>query len=268
MDKSTSNINIVIEHILNLIKNGTFTAGSRIPSENYLSTQFDISRTTVREALKILQYIGLLSSTQGSGYHVNNDLYKPLRTLIRLLFKIQEFTYKDIRDIREALELKSFLLIKETSVDIKDIDELNSYINKMSNKLFAVDADISFHQKLAQLSGNTLIVNINMILTEISEKYILIPWDNIDDDDMNRLIKVHQEIVNALSSPIYSTSNFIKQNPISKHYSNADQILKKHKKINSIVSLSSLSSDLETAGYNTKQISEILFFIKNQDKKW
>lgn len=60
----------VYDQLYELIKNGTFPPGSRLPSETALSAQLEVSRMTLRKALALLQEDGMAKNVQGVGHFV------------------------------------------------------------------------------------------------------------------------------------------------------------------------------------------------------
>lgn len=60
----------IYDQLYELIQNGTYPAGSQLPSEAALSTQMDVSRMTLRKALTLLQEDGLTKNVQGVGHFV------------------------------------------------------------------------------------------------------------------------------------------------------------------------------------------------------
>lgn len=60
----------VINQILSLIKGGTRKSGERLPSGNELSKYFQVSRNSIREALKVLDHFKIISSKAGTGTFV------------------------------------------------------------------------------------------------------------------------------------------------------------------------------------------------------
>lgn len=259
--------NSIIKYILDLIKNGTCTVNNCIPSENSLAELFGVPRSTVRESLKALQYIGILKSTKGLGYSVNNAMEEPLSLLAKLLLSTKKYTYKDISEIREALEIKAYLLIKKREIKKDDIDFLNQCIDNMLKRIDTVDADIKFHQKIAQLSNNNLIITITKLLSEISKQYITVPWDNIDDQELHELTNIHKSIVNSLVNQENNSGNVILPNPISKHYCKTDSIIAKYEELDAHVSLPSFSKNLKSAGFSSVEIDKILKIARQEDIK-
>ena len=61
---------IIIDDIKSMILRGELKQGDRVPSERELAEKFNVSRVPIREALKILEYMGIIDSTQGDGTYV------------------------------------------------------------------------------------------------------------------------------------------------------------------------------------------------------
>ena len=62
----------VIDNIRQMIADGELQAGQKLPSERELAEKFNVSRVPIREALKILEYMGVLDSSPGDGTYVKN----------------------------------------------------------------------------------------------------------------------------------------------------------------------------------------------------
>ena len=62
----------VIEGIKDMIARGELKSGEKLPSERELAGRFNVSRVPIREALKILEYMGVLDSSRGDGTYVKN----------------------------------------------------------------------------------------------------------------------------------------------------------------------------------------------------
>lgn len=253
----------VINYIIARIKDETYGEGEKLPSEQELANMLSVNRTSVREALKTLQYLKLLNSTKGSGYTTSKSFEESLCYTLQLVFDIFRYTYYDISNIREGLELKTFLLIQNSNISKADLDLLNSYIDNMENGISPVENDINFHLKLSELSNNNLIHRISLALSRISEKYILVPWENMNEEDKSQLIKSHKEIVNTLNTP---TGNIISDNPITRHYELADNIVNKTCNIHDDIIGQKSLNDLINSGMTEDQICNIIKRLRTQNK--
>lgn len=252
----------VINYIIEKIENQTYKEGSKLPSEQNLSDILSVSRNSVREALKTLQYLKLINSTKGSGYTISDSLEESMGYILNLIFNIFHYTYFDISNIREGLELKSFLLIQKSKVTNEDIKQLNTYIDNMEQGVSPVENDLNFHLKLSKLSGNNLIYRMTLALSKISEKYILIPWDDMDKNgkDYKNLIEAHRQIVEQLTI----SSNIVNINPVTSHYQLADQIISKSHSLDEYVALGNKSlNELLNYGMTEDEICKIINEIRN-----
>lgn len=63
----------VKQQLEDMIKEGTFKSGDKLPSEPLLAKEFQVSRSTLREAIKLLQRQGILTSKNGNGTYVNKN---------------------------------------------------------------------------------------------------------------------------------------------------------------------------------------------------
>ena len=70
MQKERREYSRVVDHIYTLIETGQLTVGSRLPAERALAEELCAGRNSVREALRMLENIGLVESRQGSGNYI------------------------------------------------------------------------------------------------------------------------------------------------------------------------------------------------------
>lgn len=73
--------------LLRRIINGTYAAGIRLPTERELSQEFGVTRNVIREALKRIEALGLISIRQGSGIFVKQDRKSEIDLVYLFLFK-------------------------------------------------------------------------------------------------------------------------------------------------------------------------------------
>lgn len=71
---STKSYRVIVDYLQRCIENGQYRTGQKLPSEKELSKMFGASRSSVREALSALEYVGLLEVRSGSGYYVSGNV--------------------------------------------------------------------------------------------------------------------------------------------------------------------------------------------------
>ena len=94
----------VIDNIKGMIIRGELKQGEKIPSERELAERFNVSRVPIREALKILEYMGILDSTQGDGTYVRNFTVPDLIERMNFAVIGTADTIMDLLELRINLE--------------------------------------------------------------------------------------------------------------------------------------------------------------------
>lgn len=257
MKKKETASDTVKEYIFKLLESQQLVVGSRLPTETQLSNILNISRSSVREALQALKGIGLVESSQGSGYTIISNTKKSFSDSLRAMMAIKNIKLTDISQIREALEVKAAELAIKRGITQDNISYLNECIDNMesisrTDPPQATEHDIAFHRKVAELSGNEFLTSFIMALSEFSNRYILISWDNVDSDERQKLIETHRNIIKHLETG--DKTNAIEE--ITRHYGIADDIIKHHMDAqnNPRQSAEQLLEMLYAEGFTTEQI--------------
>ena len=90
----------VIDYIESNILDGHFEVGDKLPSERELSQMLSVSRNSVREGIRILEVIGVISSQHGIGNYIADHFDKTLVQVMTMMYALEKMTYNEIRDFR------------------------------------------------------------------------------------------------------------------------------------------------------------------------
>lgn len=167
-----SAVDLVLEQMKSLIKNGVWEVGHRIPSESELADMFAVNRLTVRLALQKLNIFGLVQTRVGEGTFVTEFSF------IGYIRQVSEFyeqdVFDDIADFREAVELHCCALAMKRATK-KELAELNKLLieheriqkqldDDLSDDNFTeeiyleiVDVDLRFHEYICIMAKNSLL---------------------------------------------------------------------------------------------------------------
>lgn len=147
--------------------------GDQLPTEGELMSIFAVSRSTIRESLKVLSALGLVVRRSG-GTFVNNTVNDCLVEPLHIMLDLEVASVSDLLEMRALLELDVISLVAEKISD-ESIRELERYVWQMQNP-DASDSDfqkidIQFHRRLAEATGNAILVElICSVRNVISEK--------------------------------------------------------------------------------------------------
>jgi Transcriptional regulators len=181
----TSITDSIVEQIKEMVIESKILPGDKLPSERELATRLLVSRPTVREAMKSLQYMGIVEIRSGSGTYLNSENDVVLDYFQKKqIFK--KFELSEMIEIRKVIEVDAAGLAAErrTAKDIVKLKEL--YEATIDEKLDAtahINADFSFHIALAEATQNRflyqmlnlirdLLVDLNYELIQIEKQVV------------------------------------------------------------------------------------------------
>jgi len=196
----------IIKQIRALIKSGDVKPGDKLPSERKLAEILGVSRGQVREALRKLEFYGILKTLPQSGTVVAGIGIVALEGLISDVLVINESDFRSLVETRVILEKQAAHLaaMRRTSEDIAVMTKaLKAYELKVKNDESAIEEDLLFHIKIAEASKNTVLKSLMMIITpDIVKSFrsLKVCYKRIN----SQTIDEHYEILNHI----------IDQNPI------------------------------------------------------
>lgn len=162
--QSTRVFERVAEQIEKRILDGELRSGDRLPTEREMAEQFQVSRTAVREAMKMLAQKGLVDMRPGRGTIVIDGSREAMENSIGLLMKMKlgEVGGSDnLVEVRAILEIEIAALAAARATE-KEIAAMREAIRVMDENLDNADGfitgDNSFHEALAQATQNALIL--------------------------------------------------------------------------------------------------------------
>lgn len=174
---------LVLDWLEEQLRSGSIRVGDKLPSERLLAEQFEISRASVREAVRILDAMGLVRSSTGSGPSsgavVISEASKALSWALRMHIATSSLPVRDIVQTRLLLESQSArdaaqnreCADRETILDAAEelLDAMDD--PSMSSQDFH-EHDSRFHILLTSLAGNVVVETIMGSLHQATVGYI------------------------------------------------------------------------------------------------
>ncbi len=192
---------LVAQRLVNLLSVGVLKPGDKLPAERDLAHQLNVSRTTVREALKLLTLSGLLEARRGDGTYVCQDFTSFLSHQIEWPVLLSASEVDMIVEVREGLEAKAARLAAERATR-QDIGRLAVFRQMQEMEVTDVervtDLDLEFHDAVACASHNELLCRVMSSLQNILRQYIAL--SNQMTHEPETTIAEHQAIYAAIAS--------------------------------------------------------------------
>ena len=160
----------IADRIRLLILDGTMPPGRPLPSERTLAVRFGVSRGSIRDALRMLETIGLLDTRHGQGTFPKeltvDRLVAPLASVLTFRPDLQD----ELHDVRRMFEpaVASAAAARATDEDVADLHRvLEAQRRKLKAGRSAIVEDTAFHASLARATRNRVVVRIMETLNNL-----------------------------------------------------------------------------------------------------
>ncbi len=160
----------IVERIRQWLLKGYLKEGDLLPSERELAQLFDVSRVPVREALKILEFLGVVQRFRGKGVFVKNININQVLNKIGFLVLDSQHGLHDLFEAREAIENQAARLAAKrcTAEDLGAMeDSLLEMERNIQMKKDVTDASLRFHSAVIAATRNDVLIKVNEFLREL-----------------------------------------------------------------------------------------------------
>jgi GntR family transcriptional repressor for pyruvate dehydrogenase complex len=158
------------------ISDGKWKTGEKLPSESELCLALNIGRSTLREALKSLAFVGMVQMRPGEGTYV---IEGSKLLLERIMTSGMLKTDKELQDVGEArliLEAETAALAAKRA-EPQDLDRLDALMDEMKKSIDGfgrayVDLDVEFHLTIAQCAKNQMLYELLTPIRGVLKEWI------------------------------------------------------------------------------------------------
>lgn len=187
------------DQIYDMILSENYQTGDKIPSENKLSIRFNVGRSTIREAIKILSSRNVLTTVRGSGTYVKNIVPSDMDPLNLRDLEDRLPLAMDLVDLRMILEPGVAELAAMHATD-EEVQELEALCNRVEYKILHhqnyIKDDIDFHTAVAKYSRNKVMEQLIYIIETAVMMFV-----NVTHKKLTReTIETHRAVADAIKA--------------------------------------------------------------------
>ncbi len=144
--------------------------GDKLPAERELAEMFGVSRSSIRDAIRSLELIGMVEPRQGAGTVVCEVTAESLVNPLAGLLKHQQQLVSELLDFRMMIE-PPLAARAATHASPEEIAEMEEILRRQDEKLakgeLAVEEDSEFHYSVAMASGNSVVLKVLDMLMDL-----------------------------------------------------------------------------------------------------
>jgi GntR family transcriptional regulator, transcriptional repressor for pyruvate dehydrogenase complex len=159
---------VIINQIRKLISDGILEPGQKLPPERVLVESFGVGRGHIRQALKKLEFYGILETLPQDGTYVAGLGVKSIEGLIRNILKLNANDIHSLLETRAILEIEAIRLTcqRASNQQIAEIQEAHlDFVAKVKENQTGLEEDIIFHHKIAEFTQNSVLYSMITLLT-------------------------------------------------------------------------------------------------------
>lgn len=192
-------VQLVLDQVKEALISGKLKPGDKLPPELDLASALGVSRSSVREALRMLEALGVVERKRGRGIFVPQ---KPRHAILDpLVFSLltQQGSNSDICELRFVLEpvLTALAAMKATQEELAELEKIvNETESSLEQGVLPFDKDIEFHRKVFALTKNPYLEKIGNTVLDLFRASIwtsmrVEPYTAVQDH--RRIVKVMKE---------------------------------------------------------------------------
>ena len=204
--RKESVVQSVINVLTDAIRSKELQPGDKIPPEPELAESLGVARSSVREAIKILTYLGVLESKRSEGTFVCDGYKESMIDPMVYGILLNQDSFENLMELREMTEAGMMRLAIEHHED-RELDELESILGEMKKALELkenrvdtfFEVDNRLHDKIAEMGKNPMADKINKVVRSLTHavRYQTVSA-MILSGKSDKLLDTHVQLFNAI----------------------------------------------------------------------
>jgi DNA-binding FadR family transcriptional regulator len=193
----------VVQQIKKSIIEGIFKPGEKLPPERYLRKMFNVSRGSLREALKSLERMGFVVIKTGvsGGTYVTDKAARSISVNLYDIIRMNRIGLRELLETRKIIEpgIAALAAEKRTKEDVKRLEGLNALREKaIKADKIPIVVSIDWHQAVAMASGNQLLcLVIDAIAMALNDEFKKI---SLSMEDHRVILDYHKKITSFIKN--------------------------------------------------------------------
>ena len=191
---------LLILRFQQLLSEGLLAPGAKLPPERELAANFGVARSSLRQALKVLEIMGVITQKVGDGSYLNPDASSVLAVPMEFLFLLDDTSLQELTEMRLMMEpaLAAKAAERATSDDIALLRQsIADLENSERDRVKLVASDLLFHRTIFQASGNRLAGRLFHTIHRAMLNMMIVTSQLVD---LEHTLHFHRPILDAIET--------------------------------------------------------------------
>lgn len=194
----------IVDVVLELIAEGKVAYDDAFYTEQELMTMLGVSRPTLREALRVLEFLGIATVTPHKGISINRPADQGGYLPLLYILTFEQTTGRELFELRQALQLEMTALAAQRRSEA-DLDALRMLVSRMEAaktaeaEMFS-QLDYDFHQQIIAASGNRLVGKLMDTIRPMIQQQLTDHIRSAELDHRAQTLAYHHKIVDCIAA--------------------------------------------------------------------
>ena len=191
---------VVADRLKAFIVEGNLKSGDRLPTETELATKFGVSRLSLREATKSLEFLGIVEARPGRGLTVGSVNMERVTEYLGFHPALHDVSPEELIDTRILIETGVLPHVakrmKRDDTLYEQLDAINAKLRQTRSLARFVELDIAFHRELVCASGLSPLMAFTDVLAVFFQRF----RESVKKAEWSAGIESHQRIIDSLKA--------------------------------------------------------------------
>lgn len=221
MENETREYQKVISYLSEMIASGELTVGQRLPTERHIAETLSIGRNSTREAMRMLEHMGMIVCKHGSGNYLTGNVSRSVSEMIHMMLLLGQTNRYEICSFRRNMEKAVCRAILDART-FSRWEEKESAILQRAQKTQQleeqIELDRKFHFLLIHATENQFWTALLEPVADAYRKWIDVALQTASESVKQTLQQAHLDLFYALQKGDFSAC----EAAIDKHYNCVD----------------------------------------------
>jgi GntR family transcriptional repressor for pyruvate dehydrogenase complex len=219
---------MIVESFIELIQTGQIEYGDKLYNEQELIKMFNVSRPTFREALRVMEFLGIITVTPRKGIIVNNPNENKTYFPLLYIMAFEKTSSKSLFELRRAIQIEMVARAAERAT-AEDLDKLYGIIIETKNQINSdytvfADLDYQFHMQIVECAKNDLCYKLMETLKIMIHSQLELIIKAMPIEKREDTLRYHQNIYEAVKAKDAAKASEIMQQHLERPYKELETI--------------------------------------------